>query len=64
MSIGSGDDVTVSNQIYSLDITGLSSNTTYYYRVVSSNTFATSPSDVSSFITVSLRKICIHFVVA
>ena len=56
LSTGSGDDLTVMNQIYSLDITGLSSNTTYYYRVVSANSFASTRSSVGSFVTVSLRK--------
>ena len=60
LSTGSGDDLTVMNQIYSLDITGLSSNTTYYYRVVSANSFASTRSSVGSFVTVSLRKINLY----
>lgn len=56
VSTGSGDDLTLTNQLYSVDITGLSSNTTYYYRAVSANNFASTRSSIGSFVTVSLRK--------
>lgn len=52
----SGSDLTVMNQMYSVDLTGLSSNTTYYYRAVASNSFASTSSSLGSFVTVSLRK--------
>lgn len=55
--IGSGSDLTLSNEIYSVVITGLLSNTTYYYRVVASNNFTSSRSTLGSFVTVSLRKL-------
>ena len=55
-SIESGSDLTITNQLYSVDITGLTSNTTYYYRVVASNSFTSTPSTISSFVTVTLRK--------
>ena len=56
VSTGSGGDLTVVNQIYSVDLTGLLSNTTYYYRAVASNSFTSTSSSLSSFVTVSLRK--------
>ena len=56
-SIGSGNDVTLTNQIYSVDLTGLIFNTTYYYQVVASNSFGSSYSTVKSFVTVSLSKL-------
>ena len=56
VSIGSGGDLTVMNQVYSVDLTGLSSNTTYYYRVVASNIFTSTSSSLGTFVTVSLRK--------
>ena len=55
-SIESGSDLTITNQLYSVDITGLMSNTTYYYRVVASNSFTSTPSTISSFVTITLRK--------
>ena len=57
--IRSGDDLTVSNRMYSLDITGLSSNTTYYYRVVTYNNYASTHSSVGSFVTASQSKILV-----
>lgn len=54
--IESGTDVTITNQIYSVDIRGLTFNTTYYYQVVASNSFGSSYSTVKSFVTVSLSK--------
>ena len=60
-SIGSGNDVSITNQIYSVDIRGLTFNTTYYYQVVASNSFGSSYSSVKSFVTVSLSKLtCIN----
>ena len=55
-SVGSGSELTITNQLYSVDITGLTSNTTYYFRVVASNSFTSTPSTISSFVTVALRK--------
>ena len=55
-SIESGTDLTITNQIYSVDISGLTFNTTYYYQVVASNSFGSSYSTVKSFVTVSLSK--------
>ncbi len=54
--MGSGSDLTITNQLYSVDITGLTSNTTYYFRVIASNSFTSTPSTISNFITVILRK--------
>lgn len=56
VSTGSGGDLTIMNQVYSVDLTGLSSNTTYYYRAVASNSFTSTSSSVGTFVTVSLRK--------
>ena len=56
LSVRSGSDLTITNQLYSVDITGLTSNTTYYYRAVASNSFASTPSTLKTFITISLRK--------
>ena len=56
VSTGSGGDLTVMNQVYSVDLTGLSSNTTYYYRVVASNSFTSTSSSLGTFVTVSLCK--------
>lgn len=56
-SIESGSDLSITNQIYSVDIRGLIFNTTYYYQVVASNSFGSSYSSVRSFVTVSLSKL-------
>jgi hypothetical protein len=56
-SIESGSDITITNQIYSVDIRDLSFNTTYYYQVVASNSFGSTYSSVKSFVTVSLSKL-------
>ena len=56
-SIQSGGDLTLTNQIYSVIISGLLPNTTYYYQVVSSNSFTSTRSSLGSFVTVSLRKL-------
>ncbi len=56
-SIGSGSDLTITNQIYSEMISGLASNTTYYYRVFASNSFASTTSSIGSFVTVPLREL-------
>ena len=55
-SVRSSSELTIINQLYSVDITGLTSNTTYYFRVVASNSFTSTPSTISSFVTVALRK--------
>lgn len=55
-SVGSGSELTITNQLYSVGVTGLISNTTYYFRVVASNSFTSTPSTISSFVTVVLRK--------
>ena len=57
MSIESGSDVTITNRIYSVDIRGLTFNTTYYYQVTASNSFGSTYSSVKSFVTVSLSKL-------
>lgn len=53
-SVQSGIDLTIANQIYSVVIRGLVSNTTYYYRVVASNSFSSTRSTLQSFDTVTL----------
>ena len=60
VSITSGSDLTLTNQLYSVDITELISNTTYYYRAVAANSFASTRSTLGSFITVSLRKSLVY----
>lgn len=52
----SGSDLTVTNQIYSVVITELLSNITYYYRLVSTNSFTSTRSYLNTFVTVSVRK--------
>lgn len=65
-SIGSGSDIAITSQIYSVVLTGLLSNTTYYYQVVASNGFSSTRSSLGSFVTVSLRKLTyyISFMIA
>lgn len=55
--IQSGSNLSIVNKIYSVVISGLSSNTTYFYRVVSSNTLTSSRSLLNNFVTVSQRKL-------
>ena len=47
----------MTNQIYSVVISGLLSNTTYYYQAVATNSFSSARSSVNSVVTVSLRKL-------
>ena len=56
-TIESGSDVSITNQIYSVELRGLTFNTTYYYQVVASNSIGSSYSSVKSFVTVSLSKL-------
>lgn len=58
-TIPSGSDLTATNQLYSVVISGLLSNTTYHYRVVAGNTFSSTRSSLNSFLTISLRKLAI-----
>ena len=53
-TLSSSSDLTVTNMLYSVTITGLSSNTTYYYRVVSSNGFFSTATSQRSFVSVAL----------
>ena len=55
--IESGSNLSIVNRIYSVVISGLSSNMTYFYQVVSSNTLTSSRSPLKSFVTVSQRKL-------
>ena len=54
--VDGGTDLVSTNQVFSVGLTGLLPDTTYYWIVVSSNSFATTESSIASFLTVPLRK--------
>ena len=53
----SGDNVTATNLPFSIELTGLSTGTTYYYQVVAVNTVGSAASDEQNFTTAPLRKL-------
>ena len=53
----SGDNFTATNLQFSLQLTGLSAGTTYYYQVVAVNSVGSSQSTVQQFRTNELRKL-------
>ena len=52
----SGDNFTATNLQFSVQLTGLSAGTTYYYQVVAMNSVGSTASDEHSFTTTALRK--------
>ena len=52
----SGPDIYVMDLILSLPLTGLQPMTTYYYRVVVSNSHGSTENDVQSFMTTARGK--------
>lgn len=55
--IKSGNNLKATNRLYSVTISGLSSNTTYYYRVLSSNSFSSTYTSLKKVVTISLCKL-------
>ena len=55
--VQSGDDFETSNQVFSVEVTGLSDTTTYHYQVVATNGQASTTSGIQSFNTTVLRKL-------
>ena len=55
-TVGSGSDFSVTNQLYSINLVGLTADTTYYYQVVATNSYASNQSSLASFTSVTLRK--------
>ena len=53
----SGDDFTATNLTFSVQLTGLSPGTTYYYQVVAMNTEGSTASIEQNFTTALLRKL-------
>ena len=53
----SGDNFTATNLQFSLQLTGLSAGTTYYYQVVAVNSVGSTASVEQSFTTTELRKL-------
>ena len=56
----SGDNFTATNLQFSVQLTGLSAGTTYYYQVVAVNSVGTTASVEQSFMTNELRTYMIH----
>ena len=52
-----GDNFTATNLPFSVELTGLSAGTTYYYQVVAVNSVGSTASDEQSFTTTELRKL-------
>ena len=52
-----GDTFTATNLQFSVQLTGLSTGTTYYYQVVAVNSVGTTASVEQSFMTTTLRKL-------
>ena len=55
--VQSGDNFTATNLPFSLQLTGLSAGTTYYYQVVAVNSVGSTSSVELSFTTTELRKL-------
>ena len=53
----SGDNFTATNLSFSLQLTGLSAGTTYYYQVVAVNSVGSTATVEQSFTTTTLRKL-------
>ena len=50
-SINSSDDITLTGQMFNLKLTGLRGNTKYYYRLLTTNSFASVVSSTKTFTT-------------
>ena len=55
--VQSGDDFETTNQVLSVEVTGLTDTTTYHYRVVATNGQGSTSSGLQSFMTTILRKL-------
>ena len=55
--VDGGTDLVSTNQVFSVGLTGLLPDTTYYWKVVASNSFTTTESSIGTFVTVPLRKL-------
>ena len=53
--IAGSNELTTTNQRYTVELNGLLPEATYYYRVVSTNSYASTSSAVASFVTTQLR---------
>ena len=60
----SGDNFTATNLSFSVQLTGLSAGTTYYYQVVTVNSVGSNQSDLQQFTTSELCKLQIVNVVS
>ena len=56
----SGDNFTVTNLPFSVQLTGLAAGTTYYYQVVAVNSVGSNASIEQSFMTTELRKLVMN----
>ena len=54
----SGSDFEAVNQVFSVALTGLVDTTTYFYQVVATNGQGSTSSDIHSFTTAILGKLC------
>ena len=50
-SINSSDDITLTDQMFNLKLTGLRGSTKYYYRLLTTNSFASVVSSTKTFTT-------------
>ena len=55
IEVAGSNELTTTNQRYTVELNDLLSETTYYYRVVSTNSYASTSSAVASFVTTQLR---------
>ena len=54
--IDGASDLDLLNQIYSVELDGLVQETTYFWKVVASNSFTTTDSAIITFETILVRK--------
>ena len=59
----SGDNFTATNLPFSVQLTGLSAMTTYYYQVVAMNSVGSTASVEQSFTTTELRKVIPNYLI-
>ena len=59
-TVTGSSDLEVINQVFTVDLTELIHDTTYYYQVIATNSYTTTESDITTFMTIPIRKLLNH----